>query len=110
MKLISLICSIYHTYTFYPLPRFLTVVKGGYVRLRNWSCISQSLSSPKYKDHRPWKDKEKELLVKTKLCWFDEYHPQGCPRPSYLCSYAHGRDELKERPDFKNEVTPLLCT
>lgn len=83
-------------------------VKGGYVRLRNWSCISQSLSSPKYKDHRPWKDKEKELLVKTKLCWFDEYHPQGCPRPSYLCSYAHGRDELKERPDFKNEVTPLL--
>ena len=77
--------------------------------LRNWSTVGSSLQSDKYKkkhvatDFKMRKKKnEQELLFKTKLCWFNDHHPQGCPRLSILCPYAHGKDELRQRPDFKN--------
>ncbi|XP_065193525.1 probable tRNA (uracil-O(2)-)-methyltransferase, partial [Sycon ciliatum] len=47
--------------------------------------------------HRPGKP-SKEQLLKTKLCWFHAFHPQGCPLSSSQCAYAHGADELRDGP------------
>lgn len=80
-------------------------VHGGIVELRDWSQLTP-LSS-RYKS-RPWKKEESHLLYKTKLCWFYDHHPQGCPRLlSDQCPYAHGMKELRERPDFKTLETSL---
>ena len=68
--------------------------------LRNWSGVKGSLQLDKYKRCVKWKRDEHGVLYKTKLCWFNERHPQGCPRLSDSCPYAHGNDELRERPDF----------
>ncbi|ETE61930.1 putative tRNA (uracil-O(2)-)-methyltransferase [Ophiophagus hannah] len=49
--------------------------------------------------------------MKTRLCWFDRHHPQGCPLPSTSCPYAHGSAELNQRrivPGDK-ELLVQLC-
>ena len=76
------------------------LVKGGCVSLRNWSRVKDSLQSDKYKKRAEWKRDEHGILYKTKLCWFNEHHPQGCPRLAEICPYAHGSKELRKRPDF----------
>ncbi|KAG1667089.1 putative tRNA (uracil-O(2)-)-methyltransferase [Nymphon striatum] len=32
--------------------------------------------------------------LKTKLCWFHQNHPNGCPLPPQCCSFAHGKSYL----------------
>ena len=41
---------------------------------------------------------KKSDFYKTSVCWFYENHPDGCPRQSDTCMYAHGKDELREKP------------
>ena len=79
---------------------FIFLVHRGVVEIRDWSKTDKPLSA-RYKS-RLWKQNEFQLLYKTKLCWFHQNHPQGCPRSSGDCPYAHGAGELRERPDFKN--------
>lgn len=70
------------------------------VGLRDWSNLEHPVSI-RYKS-RLWKQNESQLLHKTKRCWFHDNHPQGCPRSSVDCPYAHGPAELRKRPDFKS--------
>ena len=80
----------------------LFAVRKGYVEIRDW-C---DLSDAREHERKSWswkrKQEENKLLTKTKLCWFHDHHPQGCPRSAHLCPYAHGTAELRRRPDFKN--------
>lgn len=90
-------------------------VHGGFVHLRNWASLDQPLTGkisrahppppPPHPPHPPprirGQEADKKLLLKTKLCWFHEHHPQRCPKDSIKCPYAHGVEELKQRPDFK---------
>ena len=69
--------------------------------LRNWSITSASLQSDKYKKQEQWKRNDRDVLCKTKPCWFYDHHPQGCPRTAVSCPYAHGKEEIRDRPDFK---------
>lgn len=71
-------------------------VCGGAVELRDWA----SQEEPKL--CAPRRQQQTDSLTKTKLCWFHDSHPQGCPRHTSSCSYAHGASELRPRPDFKN--------
>ncbi|XP_039191818.1 probable tRNA (uracil-O(2)-)-methyltransferase [Crotalus tigris] len=64
-------------------------VQHGKVCIRNWR-----------EEERPRKQRRARLpseATKTRLCWFDQHHPQGCPLPSASCSYAHGATELNQR-------------
>ena len=74
-------------------------VYGGNIYLRNWS---EHEHGPR-KSGKPLsrnQKKAKDLLYKTKRCWFYSQHPQGCPRRARDCPYAHGDNELRERPNF----------
>uniref|UniRef100_A0A670Y7M5 tRNA (uracil-O(2)-)-methyltransferase n=1 Tax=Pseudonaja textilis TaxID=8673 RepID=A0A670Y7M5_PSETE len=46
---------------------------------------------------RPARARLPSEATKTRLCWFDRHHPQGCPLPSASCPYAHGSAELNQR-------------
>ena len=60
-------------------------VQGGRVAIRDWRddchCDKKQPGTQKYS--------------KTKLCWFHDSHPDGCPLASEQCSFAHGTQELK---------------
>lgn len=43
-------------------------------------------------------DSDKGDFLKTTLCWFHDNHPDGCPKASADCLYAHGLTELRPRP------------
>ncbi|XP_019726911.1 putative tRNA (uracil-O(2)-)-methyltransferase isoform X3 [Hippocampus comes] len=64
-------------------------VEGGTVRIRDW------------RDARPQRThgKRKAALspgaLKTRPCWFDRHHPQGCPLLAEKCTFAHGLEELR---------------
>ena len=47
---------------------------------------------------RKGKKSDNSNNVKTSLCWFNTNHPDGCPRQSELCDYAHNIEELRTRP------------
>lgn len=79
------------------------VVYGGFVQLRNWT--DKSCHGPR-KPAKPRSAKDAKLLVKTKPCWFHEHHPQGCPRLAENCPYAHGQQEIRDRPNF-SDVTSI---
>lgn len=65
-----------------PLYPFL-VVRAGKVAIRDWAS----------KDHR-----HNPKLTKTRMCWFFEEHPDGCPRRAEDCPFAHGGEELQSSP------------
>lgn len=96
--------NIVHTkHTHYACTKFYVyiIVCGGYIQLRNWS--ERDHHGPR-RSAKPLSRNQKEakgLLLKTKLCWFHSNHPQGCPRHARDCPYAHGEDELRERPNFR---------
>lgn len=73
------------------------------MQLRNWANVLQH--GPR-KPAKPRSVRDANILVKTKLCWFHSHHPQGCPRNAENCPYAHGREELRDRPDFT--AVPVL--
>ncbi|KAM3831545.1 putative tRNA (uracil-O(2)-)-methyltransferase isoform 3-T3 [Vipera latastei] len=75
-------------------------VHRGRVRIRDWR-----------QEERPRKQTGARLpseATKTRLCWFDQHHPQGCPLPSASCSYAHGTTELNQRRITPGNKEPLL--
>ncbi|XP_070541406.1 probable tRNA (uracil-O(2)-)-methyltransferase [Ptychodera flava] len=87
-------------------------VTGGVVQLRDWSKMEQirrhaaRQGAVKGKGYQPMKADVKascssHQLQKTKLCWFYMNHPDGCPRLSECCSFAHGITELRQRPNFQ---------
>ena len=78
----------------------LSAVQGGYVQLRDWTVMDQPCRKSS-KHQNPRSKLDACLLRKTKPCWFYHHHPQGCPRADYECSYAHGAQEQRNRPDFK---------
>ncbi len=47
-------------------------------------------------------------FLKTKLCWFDAQHPDGCPKSQSSCPFAHSAEELKTREPqtFQDDTTP----
>ena len=75
------------------------------MQLRNWAVVG-----PEHGPRRPAKRRSSQdarRLVKTKPCWFYLHHPQGCPLALALrdsCPYAHGRGDLRKRPDFSSET------
>ena len=64
-------------------------VQGGRVVIRDWRDDSNSKKQGDKKQPRTQK------YWKTKLCWFHDNHPDGCPLASEQCSFAHGTQELK---------------
>ena len=78
------------------------------MQLRNWADES-SQHGPR-KTAKPRSVRDAQRLVKTKLCWFHQYHPQGCPRPVSNCPYAHGLAERRARPDFDAVCTASFHT
>ncbi|XP_060102143.1 probable tRNA (uracil-O(2)-)-methyltransferase isoform X2 [Heteronotia binoei] len=72
-------------------------VLGGRVHIRDWR--DTKLLSQK----KPGIQAEQGVsskATKTRLCWFDRHHPQGCPLTSEGCTYAHGLEELRPHQDL----------
>ncbi|XP_064618763.1 probable tRNA (uracil-O(2)-)-methyltransferase isoform X2 [Lineus longissimus] len=64
------------------------MVVGGKVYLRH-----EDGSTPVRKERKAQKDNA--AYTKTKLCWFFEYHPDGCPKDTKDCLFAHGKEDLQ---------------
>ncbi|KAK7087366.1 hypothetical protein V1264_021429 [Littorina saxatilis] len=73
-------------------------VSGGKVQLRDFSVANP------WSQHKTAKSgKGDNSVLKTSLCWFHAYHPDGCPRASQDCSFAHGAGELRPREIVKKK-------
>ncbi|ESO97267.1 hypothetical protein LOTGIDRAFT_115011, partial [Lottia gigantea] len=71
-------------------------VTGGIVRLRDLS--SDDLFGKKNSKKKKVSKTNSEDFIKTTLCWFNEHHPDGCPQLAVNCKYAHGAQELRQKP------------
>ncbi|XP_034291883.1 probable tRNA (uracil-O(2)-)-methyltransferase [Pantherophis guttatus] len=83
-------------------------VQHGKVRIRDWREEERPRKQLRGRQTRARLPSE---ATKTRLCWFDRHHPQGCPLPLASCPYAHGTAELNERrivPGSK-ELLVQLC-
>ncbi|XP_070614216.1 LOW QUALITY PROTEIN: probable tRNA (uracil-O(2)-)-methyltransferase [Erythrolamprus reginae] len=69
-------------------------VQHGRVRIRDWREEERPRKQPRGRQTRARPPPE---ATKTRLCWFDQHHPQGCPLPSASCPYAHGNADLSQR-------------
>lgn len=67
-------------------------VRKSMVSIRDWSQETQT-SSDKHRTEA--KRKLSPDALKTRLCWFYTNHPNGCPRATIQCPYAHGAEELR---------------
>ncbi|XP_013383420.1 probable tRNA (uracil-O(2)-)-methyltransferase [Lingula anatina] len=73
-------------------------VSGGAVRLRYDDQDGHNLQynvPPRKKQKIKQKDL-KQKPVKTKLCWFHDNHPDGCPKTREHCQFAHGAEDLNK--------------
>lgn len=105
---IEFLCSHFSLSTTFPSP-FFPKVHDGFIHLQNWASLDQYPVAKKSRKMARQQVIAKSLLVKTKLCWFHQHHPQGCPRQSSQCPYAHELEELKQRPDFTTVLNgPIL--
>lgn len=68
-------------------------VSGGIVQLRDFTR-----NDPFEGRRRRTEDSDRSEYLKTTLCWYYEHHPDGCPKDSLHCSYAHGLTELRPKP------------
>ncbi|EDO44636.1 predicted protein, partial [Nematostella vectensis] len=74
--------------------RYVFKVVSGTVELRDWRV---EVPGPKMTGRDPaYLQRRYDALYKTTTCWFHSYHPDGCC--SKRCPYAHGEDELRDRP------------
>eukprot|EP01147_Barroeca_monosierra_P008865 gene8865-1219_t len=55
-------------------------VQGNVARICNWTQPDRKLPS----------------RTKTKLCWFFQNHPDGCPRSATMCPFLHGENDSPE--------------
>ncbi|CAH1777388.1 unnamed protein product [Owenia fusiformis] len=71
---------------------YIFKVVGGKVSLRHPGEVQ-----PKIAKKRKWNETEGSVTKwqKTKLCWFNDNHPDGCPLDSEKCTFAHGQNDLK---------------
>ncbi|KAK3609488.1 hypothetical protein CHS0354_022248 [Potamilus streckersoni] len=67
-------------------------VSCGEVQLRDFT------KNEPYSKRAAARMKDRTQFYKTVPCWFYSYHPDGCPRKSEKCSFAHGHDELRDKP------------
>ncbi|XP_037118567.1 probable tRNA (uracil-O(2)-)-methyltransferase [Syngnathus acus] len=65
-------------------------VEGGKVRIRDWRD-----RMPR-RTHGKRKAEVSSNALKTRRCWFDRHHPQGCPLLAEECTFAHELEELRE--------------
>ncbi|XP_072024420.1 probable tRNA (uracil-O(2)-)-methyltransferase [Amphiura filiformis] len=77
-------------------------VSGDLVQLRDWSAMSGGTESAtkKRKGHKGRTDSKP---IKTRQCWFYMHHPDGCPRLTSDCSFAHGVDDVQVPPPMPNK-------
>ncbi|XP_078598056.1 putative tRNA (uracil-O(2)-)-methyltransferase isoform X2 [Branchiostoma floridae x Branchiostoma japonicum] len=77
------------------------VLRGDSVRLRDWSLegeeAGKTVRSTNRKRGKKKKKTDRELRVKTSLCWFYLHHPGGCPRAAQHCHYAHGASDIRDK-------------
>ncbi|XP_019622874.1 PREDICTED: probable tRNA (uracil-O(2)-)-methyltransferase [Branchiostoma belcheri] len=77
------------------------ILRGDSVRLRDWSLeeagAHKSAGSTNRRRGKKKKKTDRDLRVKTSLCWFYLHHPDGCPRLAQNCYYAHGQAELRNK-------------
>ncbi len=71
------------------------VVKKGMIQLRDFTLDDPFYG---YRKRKCVINSDRYKYNKTILCWYHEYHPDGCPRKSEYCIYAHGVTELKPKP------------
>jgi hypothetical protein len=81
-------------------------VTGGFVQLRDFTAadpwVGRNLKKGKGK-----RDSKLDTR-KTTLCWFYANHPDGCPRTSEMCQFAHGIEELRTKPQQRETNVNLL--
>ena len=91
---------------------FLSVT-GNQVSLKDWSMptsediieLTKGGSNAKKAIQKQRKQTmDRQLLFKTKLCWFHAHHPDGCPRVADACPFAHGKEELRSRPPLRKPL------
>nr|XP_054603774.1 probable tRNA (uracil-O(2)-)-methyltransferase [Nothobranchius furzeri] len=63
-------------------------VEGGRVYIRDWRDRKSTRTETQRTAIAPG-------ALKTRLCWFDTHHPQGCPLLVQHCAFAHGQDDLR---------------
>ncbi|XP_059820870.1 probable tRNA (uracil-O(2)-)-methyltransferase isoform X2 [Hypanus sabinus] len=61
----------------------------GQVRIRDWTKEKQT------RKQISGTRKMSSDTFKTRLCWFFVNHPDGCPRSTENCPFAHGAEELR---------------
>ena len=66
------------------------LVQGGYVQIRDWNNINCEEGN---KRKRKRTSNNQQNVHKTKPCWFDCHHPDGCPRPPTTCPFLHKTEE-----------------
>lgn len=96
--LISLLVPPVSFYHFLLVLLFLFLARDGFVQLRDWSKRGDTKDSSSICSKKRSNPSQRQLLHKTRLCWFHAHHPQGCPRLE--CCYAHGLEDLATRPQF----------
>ncbi len=82
----------------------LCSVQESKVLLRDWTSTEEFTHVNKRRSNKKGKKDATDtaLYYKTQLCWFNDNHPDGCPRMAQTCSFAHGKHELRQ-PAKKRE-------
>ena len=72
-------------------------VEASKVKLRDWTSTEEFAHVNKRRMKKQGrKEVDKSVYFKTQLCWFNDNHPDGCPRIAEECSFAHGDEELRD--------------
>ena len=82
---------------------FFFSVQNGQVQLRQWDDDDECWRVRQRMKRKGKQKPDNTQLIKTKLCWFNENHPDGCPRTLEKCYFAHGESDLRTLKD-NNEI------
>ena len=69
-------------------------VSNSKVEIRDWSTLTPT--QPTHSKKHKHKANDNRQFLKTRLCWFNPHHPDGCPRLAGDCQFAHGAEELQK--------------
>lgn len=73
---------------------YIFIVDKGQVRLRCHALDPSSAGKRRSKVSKSSEGTSSTTTKKTRLCWFFENHPQGCPISGEKCLWAHGKHDL----------------
>ena len=92
-----LLCiQAYHNaHCLYFIINLLFSVQNGQVQLRQWDDDDECWRVRQRMKRKGKQTPDNTQLIKTKLCWFNSNHPDGCPRNSEQCYFAHGEEDLR---------------